>query len=228
MQSNVRSTGLPGGHPLAERGTREPGAGLSGLKLGTVGLAGVWVFFLLTVAWAATKPPLDRDVIELEDIRAEIRAGQSLAYEIQAKSGLYATDSRTVTLMGPQVLIYDKQGNLQDRVQGSEGRMWPVPAVITQEDGTTVVVTKYNWSLRGDVVFQSQQGYRLKTPELFFDHESSEIRSESGISYLIPTGKGGVFEGTAEEFRSVLGEGASRLQNWSLSGQVQLKMRDEK
>lgn len=206
----------------------EPGAGFPGHRLGTVGLMGLWVFLLLTIAWAATDTPLGHDVVELEDIRAEVRSGQSLTYQIEAKSGFYATGSRTVTLKGPEVLIYDKQGKLQDRVRGSEGHMWPVPAVVTQEDGSSIVVTKYNWSLRGDVVFESQQGYKLKTPELFFEHGSSEIRSESGIDYLIPTGQGGVFEGTAEEFRSVLGEGANRLQNWSLSGQVQLKMRDAK
>lgn len=193
----------------------------------TGGLIGFWALLLLSIAWAATDGSDDRDLIELDEVHAQVRTGEVLSYEIEAARGFYATDSQTVTLMGPQVRIYNREGELQDRVEGDEGRMWPVPALVPQDDGTVLVVTKYNWSLRGDVLFASEQGYQLHTPELFFDHESSEIRSEAGIDYLIPTGKGGVFEGTADEFRSVMGESSSRLQNWILSGQVQLTMRDK-
>ncbi len=182
----------------------------------------------MTLAWAADLQPAGRDLVELDDVHAEVRTGESLAYEIEAAKGFYAADSRTVTMEGPQVRIYDRQGQLKDRVQGREGRMWPVPAVVTQEDGTDVVVTQYNWSIRGDVVFKSEQGYELKTAELFFDHQTSEIRSVAGIEYLIPTGRGGVFEGTANEFRSVLGGDSSLPKNWILTGDVELNMREEK
>lgn len=191
-------------------------------------IAAAWIASLWTLVWAAELQPAGKDLVELDDVHAEVRTGESLAYEIDAARGFYAADSRTVTMEGPQVRIYDRQGQLKDRVQGREGRMWPVPAVVTQEDGTDVVVTKYNWSIRGDVVFQSEQGYRLKTTELFFDHQTSEIRSESGIEYLIPTGRGGVFEGTANEFRSELGGASSLPRNWILTGAVELNMREEK
>lgn len=204
-----------------------PGGWRYGRKLRTIGLLGVLTLLLTGLAPAEDEPP-GRDVIELDQVRAEIRTGETLAFVIEAGRGFYAADSRIVTLMGPQVRIYDKQGNLQDRVRGEEGRMWPVPAMVVQEDGTTAVVTKYNWSLKGDVVFETEQGYLLKTPELFFDHESSEIRSESGISYVMPTGKGGVLEGTAREFRSVMAGETSRLQNWILSGQIQLTLKNAK
>jgi hypothetical protein len=191
-------------------------------------LTAAFIVSLLTLVWAADLQPAGKDLVELDDVHAEVRTGESLAYEIDAAKGFYSTDSRTVTMEGPRVRIYDRQGQLKDRVQGREGRMWPVAAVVTQEDGTVVVVTQYNWSIRGDVLFQSEQGYRLKTTELFFDHQTSEIRSESGIEYVIPTGRGGVFEGTANEFRSVMGEDSSLPQNWILTGAVQLTMREEK
>lgn len=207
----------------------EPEPRFGGQKQWTGGLAAFsCILSLITIAWAADIQPAGRDLVELDDVRAEVRTGETLAYEIEAAKGFYAADSRTVMLQGPRVSIYDRQGQLKDRVRGQEGRMWPVPAVVTQEDGSETVVTKYNWSIQGDVVFQSEQGYELRTPELFFDHQTSEIRSESGIEYLIPTGRGGVFEGTANEFRSVLGDETSTPQNWVLTGAVQLTMREEK
>lgn len=206
---------------------KEPGPRFGSRKLWIVAGA-VWIVSLITLAWAVERQPAGRDVVEMDDVHAEVRSGEVLAYEIEAAKGYYAADSRTVMLQGPKVSIYDRQGQLKDQVHGREGRMWPVPAVVTQEDGSEIVVTKYNWSIKGDVVFESAQGYELETPELFYDHQTSEIRSESGIRYLIPTGRGGVFEGTAKEFRSVLGGETSLPQNWILTGAVQLTMREEK
>lgn len=207
----------------------EPQPRFGGRKRWIGGLAAIsGLLSFITIAWAADNQPAGRDLVELDDVHAEVRAGETLAYEIEAAKGFYAADSRVVMLQGPRVSIYDKQGQLKDRVRGREGRMWPVPAVVTHEDGSETVVTKYNWSIRGDVFFHSEQGYELRTPELFFDHQTSEIRSESGIQYLIPTGRGGFFEGTANEFRSVLGGETSLPQNWVLTGAVQLTMREEK
>lgn len=207
----------------------EPEPRFGGRKHGLGALAvGSWLLSIIALAWAADGQPAGRDLVELDDVHAEVRTGETLAYEIEAAKGFYAADSRTVMLKGPKVSIYDRKGQLKDRVRGREGRMWPVPAVVIQEDGSQTVVTKYNWAIQGDVVFRSEQGYELKTPELFYDHQTSEIRSESGIEYLIPTGRGGVFEGTAREFRSVLGGETSTPQNWVLTGAVQLTMREEK
>jgi hypothetical protein len=223
------ANGLPASRQaFVFRGSKSPNRTGNRLRDRRIGFGALGICLLLTgLVWAVTEPQ-GRDVVELEDVHAQVRVGRRLAYEIVADRGFYATSSRIVTLSDPRIHIFNEKGELQDRVSGREGRMWPVPAVTVQDDGTVLVVTKYNWSLSGDVVFHSSQGHLLKTPELYFEHETSEIRSESGLSYVIPSGSGGVFEGTAREFRSVMGGETSRLQNWTLSGQVQLTLKNVK
>lgn len=161
--------------------------------------------------------------IELEDLRAKVLQGDTLAYEIIAAKGTLGEKSRRIDLEGPTVKIYDRQGQLTDEVSGRSGRFWPETIQIPQENGAAREVTKYNWALEGDVTFRSQNGMSIETPSMHYSHEVDLIQADEGVRYVIPTGRGSLLRGTAQRFETTMGGGGEAFKTWTLMGNVHLK-----
>lgn len=165
--------------------------------------------------------------ITLRGVHAKVMSGSNLAYEIVAETGLVDEETRDIRMLKPTVRIYDQNGELQDRVVGQRGTLKRREVSTQKEDGTVEVVSKYDWELVGEVLFESARGYRISAPSLFFDHTRDEIYSDTGVSYRIPMGGGGLIEGTAREFRTRLEDGTNAIRSWSLIGNVELSSEKE-
>lgn len=161
--------------------------------------------------------------IELEDLRAKVLQGDTLAYEIIASKGTLGEKSRRIDLEEPTVKIYNRQGELTDEVVGKRGRFWPETIQMPRENGTTREVTKYNWALEGDVTFRSQNGMFIETPSMHYSHDVDLIQSDEGVRYVFPTGRGSLFRGTAQRFETTMGGGGRAFKTWTLIGNVHLK-----
>lgn len=160
--------------------------------------------------------------ITLRGVHAKVMSGSNLAYEIIAETGLVDEKTRDIHMLKPTVRIFDQNGELRDRVVGDSGTLMRDEVSFKKEDGTEETVSKYNWELVGNVLFESEQGYRISAPSLHFDHSKDIISSGGGVSYRIPMGGGGLIEGTAREFRTRLQDGTNAIRSWSLIGQVEL------
>lgn len=211
---------------------------------GAFSVGGAALFFLGAIAFAqdsdeaapapaaptaATAAGLEGEigVVKLEGVRAKVLNGDRVAFLIAADRGDLFEDSREIHLRGPQVRIFDAQGQPRDEVSGERGRLWPETIEERDEDGNLEEETKYNWQLDGEVDFASMRGQKISTPSLVFSRAENLIYSDQGVEYRIPGGEGSTLSGTAAQFRSQIDPVTNAIQTWTLLGDVLMHMEKE-
>ncbi len=186
-----------------------------------------FVFVLTSVVSVLSEESASNSTMEFEHITLDVMNDQKLVYRIEADKGTMDEDTRIFELVSPHVRIYDDDAGIKQEMVSTAGKAWPVTAKTTDEAGVERESTRYDWSLNGNVDFRSADGYIVKSSELVFDNERSTFTSTKGVEYRIPTGRGSVFEGQAEEFEAVIDEANGALKQWKLTGHVQLTTQKE-
>ncbi|MCH8332604.1 hypothetical protein IIC65_01610 [Candidatus Sumerlaeota bacterium] len=162
-------------------------------------------------------------VIEITGgVEVEVYTNESLAYRIIATSGAIEEVTRIVHLDDPRVSVFGPDDTVREEFRARKGRMWPVRVMTLSSQGTLKEVTKYNWSLSGDVVFQSSQGYRIKSETLIFSSQDGTVSSDDRVEYRIRSRDGGFLEGQAGSFEALIDPETGASNQWLLGGPVKL------
>ena len=175
---------------------------------------------------SATASALAEGKMVLEDLHVMVISDQTPAYEIHAKLGVWDESSWIMKMEEPDITVYDAEGHFKQKFDSREGSFWPVTIVRPDSLGLLKEITKYDWSLTKEVVFKSAQGYELKSGMSRFDSDSSELSYSKGVEYRMPTGRGLILEGTADNFIARIDRETGEIKSWKLVGQVVLSSAD--
>lgn len=165
--------------------------------------------------------------IRIDQLLIRVVSDARLAYQIEAGHGRMNEDTREIELFFPKVAIYGEAEQVKQSVRSEAGSMWPVMVLTKNAQGEEKEVSKYDWSLTGDVAFESAEGYLVKSPELNFRSVERNITSYRGVEYRMPTGRGTILTGKAKEFEARVDPDSGALVGWTLGGGVELSADSE-
>lgn len=160
--------------------------------------------------------------ILIERLMIRVVSDAKLAYQIEAGMGRMNEDTREIEMSRPNVNIYGEGEQVKQSVRSTLGRMWPVTITVTEKDGKEKEVSKFDWSLTGNVAFESAEGYRVKSEELNFSSAQRNITSQRGVEYRMPTGRGTILSGKANQFEARVDPDSGQMTGWTLGGGVEL------
>lgn len=170
---------------------------------------------------AADFAPSTSEIL-IERLLIRVVSDAKLAYQIEAGMGRMNEDTREIEMSRPNVNIYGEGEQVKQSVRSTLGRMWPVTITVTEKDGKEKEVSKFDWSLTGNVAFESAEGYRVKSEELNFSSAQRNITSQRGVEYRMPTGRGTILSGKANQFEARVDPDSGQMTGWTLGGGVEL------